>query len=127
MKKLFLTLVLITLTSILIGCQSNENEDEHEVIERAEGFINSLNEGSYEDAAAQLNDEMADALTPAILAELWQQLTVEFGDFKGHSFEETTEDQGHTIVFLAGEFERTSIRFQLTFDQDQQIAGFFIL
>lgn len=149
LKKYVRMLIVVFLGSfVLFGCNQTENPKEEqtnnqlteqpednngnlsnkdEIVEMAETYISLLVEGEYEEAVKYFDEQMKEQLTPEALEETWETLLDQTGNFIDQEFDSVNEtDDGHQVVLIKGLFEATDVTFTVTFDEDQQIAGFYI-
>lgn len=104
-----------------------ELDDTEEMIEKAESYISLLAEGEYEEVVKYFDETMKAELTPDALEEIWKTLLEQAGNFIDQEFDSTEQvDDGYQLVFINGLFEATDVTFTITFDEDGQIAGFFM-
>lgn len=104
-----------------------ELDDTEEMIEKAESYISLLAEGEYEEVVKYFDETMKAELTPDALEEIWETLLEQAGNFIDQEFDSTEQvDDGYQLVFINGLFEATDVTFTITFDEDGQIAGFFM-
>ncbi|WP_339226759.1 DUF3887 domain-containing protein [Oceanobacillus sp. FSL K6-2867] len=92
----------------------------------AEEFIEQLANEEFEAATAHFNDMMAVQLTPVALDELWVSLQDQLGGFIDQQYSSTEEVDDHQVVLIDGLFESADVVFSLAFDNNNQIAGFYI-
>lgn len=137
------SLIMFLLVSLfLVGCSTaDQPETEHgpaeaskadnvqgaeEIVSLAVAFIDDLAAGEYESATQHFDETMTKELPPEQLEALWNQLESQLGPFKGQQYASTEEQDGYRIVLLDGSFEQADVILQVTFDQNNQIAGFFV-
>src|SRR5690625_195916 len=127
MKRYILTLVVILFGSIfLIGCSETDESGELER-EMAETFITQLDEGEYEEAFKNFDETMKAEITPEGLEEIWETLVGQIGQFIDQEFDSIKKtDSAHNTVFIKGLFEADEVTFIITFNKDEQIAGFYV-
>lgn len=131
-KYAFLFLVMLGAALITYGCnQADEQGTENggqseELITTAEAFIQLLAEGQYDEAAQFFDDTMQEELPPSQLEDLWGTLREQAGEYKDLAYDSTEQADGYRIVVLNGSFASADVVFRVTFDDEAQIAGFFI-
>lgn len=103
-----------------------ENEADQEVIALAENFIAQLSEGQYEEAADKFDETMTEQLSPEELEELWESLKSQLGELIDYEYNRIEPVEGYEVVLINGVFNNADATFQVTVDEDQQIAGFYI-
>jgi len=146
MKKMLFLFIGILVTFVLVACadessddnpedtteeseETVENESEapdEELVTLANEFINNIATGEYEAASQQLNETMKEELTPEALDEMWVTVQDQVGEYISHEYNSTQEAEGYQVILLDGLFENSDVVFQVTFDENQQIAGFYI-
>ncbi len=89
-------------------------------------FIDELNEGNYEEATGNFDETMNEQVGAADLKEIWTDLNSQLGDFIDQEYNKTEEADGYQVVFITGTFNDADVTFQVTFDENEQIAGFFV-
>lgn len=125
MKKLVGMSVLIVLSLlVLAGC--NQGEDEA-IVGHAETFINQLSSGDYEAATENLDMTMAEQLTADDLEEMWLSLTEQLGEFIDQEYNRIEEVEEHRVVLITGIFNNIDVTFQVTFNDEEEIAGFYVM
>lgn len=83
--------------------------------------------GRYDEATALFDDRMKKELTPEKLSEVMKSMEARFGKIVNIGDEvENTQINGSRIVLVPVEFEKMSIRFRFTFNEDDQIIGFYM-
>lgn len=141
MKKFYLlSIVLVAIVAILSGCNQDDgqngantgegavegNKGDEEIIELAETFINRLSEGNYNEATENFDETMTEQLPREELEKLWTSLKEQFGDFIDQEYSSVEEVDGYQVVLLTGMFNDRDVTFQVTFDENRQIAGFYV-
>lgn len=128
MAKKFLRMVLILFLGaiMLVSCNQTDEPSE-EVIQKAEMYIHLLAEGKFEEAVEYFDETMKAELPPEALEEIWESLLEQVGDFIDQEFDSTKQTgDGYQLVLIDGLFEATDVTFTVTFDENEQIAGFFM-
>lgn len=105
---------------------TEDNQENDQLIDIAENFIHQLQEGNYDKATEQFDEVMTEQLSPDDLEELWSDLENQMGDFTEQTYDSTGEMDGYQLVFITGTFENAEVTFQVTFDEHQHIAGFYV-
>lgn len=105
---------------------SAEGEENELLISMAETFINQLNEGKYEEATENFDGTMSELLAAKDLEELWVGLNSQIGDFIDQEYASTEEADGHQVVLITGTFNDADVMFQVTFNKNEEIAGFYV-
>ena len=133
----YLHFILSILLGILAlsGCGGEEEHDsfqessEQEAnIVFAEESIMFLSEGQFDKATEYFDETMKEDLPAKELENVWSSLEKEFGSFQKQQYQKTEKvSEEYEIVLLEGSFEKGNVIFQVTLDQDEHIAGFYIL
>lgn len=106
--------------------EAPDDSPDEELVTLADEFINNITTGEYEAASQQLNETMKEELTPEALDEMWVTVQDQVGEYISHEYNSTQEAEGYQVILLDGLFENSDVVFQVTFDENQQIAGFYI-
>lgn len=136
MKRFKWMSLLLVLILLMVGC-SQEDEpteqgaddilDNDVIISMAEKFINQLNDGEYEKARENFDATMSAEVDVDGLKGIWESIEAELGDFIAQEYDSTEEIDGYRVVFINGTFNDSDIKFQVTFNEDNEIAGFFLV
>lgn len=140
MKKFkWLSLILVIIMVLAIGCSQDEGQDKGQgdqdenlnleneiIIDLAETFIDQLSDGDYQEATENFDATMADQIGAEDLEEIWLALEEQLGNFIDQEYSSTEEVDEYSLVLITGIFNDDNITFQVTFNEDEQIAGFFI-
>lgn len=110
---------------------ANENEENgeaapEEFVTLADQFITHIASEEYEEATQLFDDNMKEQLTPEAIDEMWLTVEDQFGEYIDHEYSSSQEVEGYQIILLDGLFENSDALFEVTFDENQQIAGFYI-
>lgn len=92
---------------------------------KARQLVELLASEKFADAASEFNTSMTQALPPAKLAEVWQQLKSQAGAFTEITATRRETAQGNTLFTLTSRFERTSLDVKVAFDSNAKVAGLF--
>ncbi|MFA9556331.1 DUF3887 domain-containing protein [Evansella sp. AB-rgal1] len=136
MSKYRIGLYSLMMVLFLAAC-NNGNDDgtnnaeeslnkEAKRVELAENFISLITEGDFEAATEHFDETMSDELPPEVLEELWESFQNQFGSFLEQKYLRTEATENYQVVFIQGLFEGTEAEFSITFDEELQIAGFFV-
>ena len=107
--------------------QENESSIDDETIAAAEKFIEQLSEGQYEEATANFDETMAEQVGAGELQEIWQSLEEQLGKFIASEYSEKEEVDDYEVILIKGVFNDADITFQVTVNEDLEIAGFYTL
>lgn len=126
MKKILIFLVIaITLSCpILLLAQSYKPNN---VEDLASFFVKLLAKEKFSDATEHFDSTMKEALSSEKLRELWKSIISQVGYFKGLNGIRTERREQYNIVFVAADFEKTSIDIKVVFNAKRQITGLFFL
>ena len=145
MKKIILIGILILLFMVfLTACTQTEEAKEEEekpgkpevendvadydeIVDLAEEFLNHLSSGEFEEARENFDQIMLDSLSEADLESLWVGLEDEFGSYFGHEFDSTAEADGYDLVYIRGNFNDRDVTFQIAFNENNEISGFYVI
>lgn len=122
MKKLLWIIALLLI--VLMGCSQPEDEP---IVGHAETFINQLSSGDYEAATQNLDMTMAEQLTADDLEEMWVSLTDQLGEFIDQEYSGMEEVEEHQVVLITGIFNNVDVTFQVAFNEEEEIAGFYVM
>lgn len=106
--------------------KNGSDEDTEEIVNLAEEFIEQLANGEFEIATQHFNGTMEAQLTPVALDELWVALEDQLGGFIDQEYSSIEQVDDHQVVLIDGLFESADVVFSVTFDNNNQIAGFYI-
>ena len=106
--------------------KNGSDEDTEEIVTLAEEFIGQLANGEFETATQHFNGTMEAQLTPVALDELWVALEDQLGGFIDQEYSSIEQVDDHQVVLIDGLFESADVVFSVTFDNNNQIAGFYI-
>ena len=95
------------------------------LIALAHTLINQLATGDYAGAEASFDDTMSAQMPSAKLAEVWGQVTAQYGAFKSQGNVQTGAQQGYIVVVTECEFENGNILIRVVFDSADKVAGLF--
>lgn len=144
-KLKFLGLLTLVVVVLFTGCTESDQpfEDDpskelpeevtsdivenEEIINMAEEFINQLNEGDYDRATENFDSAMNDAIDAEGLEQLWLEIENDFGNLISQEFDTILESQGYKSVLITGIFNDRDITFQVVFNENNEISGFFLV
>lgn len=109
------------------GQTTEEQGEDEEVIAVAENFMDQLSKGLYEEATEPFDETMTEQLGSEELEELWKSVQDQLGEIIDYEFQQIDESDGYQAVFFDVVFNDNDATIQVTLDENQQIAGFFIL
>jgi hypothetical protein len=136
MKKRILTsaVTLIAVMFLLSGCFLNtdlaKSFDEKQVIEKGKQFVAMINDGNYDGCAEWFSDSMKKEATAADVKKLVEDKTTgagSFVSFTGGTVSGTSQDgKDYAVCILVAKYEnKEKVQYNVTFDTDMKVAGFF--
>lgn len=127
MKKMYLILLGICMIALLAGCGGKVDDTVAQTyISKATDVVQLLNNGEYEKITEQFDETMKAALTAEKLAEGIEPLLVASGEFKEIDKQSVQEKDGMKIVVLIAKHSEDKRIYTITYDANDQIAGFYI-
>jgi major membrane immunogen (membrane-anchored lipoprotein) len=107
--------------------KTDKSQDNSEIIDIAETFINLLNDGEYEKATENFDETMNKEMGPDKLKELWEAIEIEFGNFIDQDYDSTGEHEEYQLVFIKATFNDQDVTFRIVFNENNEIAGLFVV
>ncbi len=95
------------------------------LIALAHSLISQLAAGDFAGAEAGFDETMRAQLPLAKLAEVWGQLTGQYGAFKSQGNVQTGAQQGYVAVVTECQFENGNLLARVVFDSAGKVAGLF--
>ena len=116
-----LTLILAaTVTTAGLEAQTRERA----AIDHARRIFDLIRAEQFEAVTREFNTQVAAALSPAQMREVWSSLRTQFGAFTAMIDEQaTTPTPGVTAVVLGCQFEKAALNVIVAFDAQDKIAG----
>lgn len=103
---------------------------ETEVRTQAETVIQFLSGGDYESLRQCANEKMTSVLTDDFLEKVKGNFGPEWGEFRSYgniySAQVTQMGKTYAVVQVNASFEKVSITFNISFDQDMKLAGLYM-
>lgn len=129
MKK---ALGLVVVALLIAACSSSEASDEAVPVEdlasRAGEVTDQLAENNWGAVRADFDANMSEKLTEDLLATAWAQVTGSKGTYESRGEPEQIPKPGDFVVFdTPMTFADGQMKSRVTFNEDGQIAGLFIL
>lgn len=121
MYKLAALLYVFLLTMPSLRAQ----DDSTRFSKLGENFIECLSREKYAEAMANFDAAMQEALPADKVAQIWQSLQFQGGEFLGAEYLRTDKYQEYHLVFVACKFQRADYEAKVVFNQAGQIAGLF--
>lgn len=94
------------------------------LIVKARAFLEALNRGDFQAAAADFDATMMEVSGPDKLAEFWKQVPDRLGGFKRQTAERRDKIGQYDAVYVTCEFEKVTLDARVVFDNAGKIAGF---
>jgi len=92
---------------------------------KAKTFVDLLAKKDFQTAETYFSDEVKAQLSVEKLAEVLNSLTPQVGNFKGQTGVKTEKINDMEVVVITVEFEKANLDFQISFDKNGKIGGFF--
>lgn len=93
----------------------------------AMAWVNLLQDGDFEAAGARVDPEVPeDAMSPASLATIWDQLSGQLGALETLEPGTVTEHQQYHIVDMPAAFQNQSVVLRVVLTDSLQVSGFFV-
>lgn len=126
-KFKLISLVFLSLI-FLIGCDIGEEimQQTDQAIEIASTFVDHLHKGEYAEATQLFDQKFQEELSEDELAEAWHQITEQFGAYIGHEYKEIKSLAQYQVIVIEATFPENNVFFEISFDENNKIAGFSI-
>jgi uncharacterized protein DUF3887 len=110
----------------------NEHEKDEKgdkaIIESAENFVNAFKEDDVNGMYGAFAEELKKQLPKEKMNGLREAMEPQFGEMKGILGTRIEKNENDNLVFVTVQFgEDKTMDFQLSFDQDDKINGFYIV
>lgn len=103
---------------------------ESEVRAQAEAVIQSLSGSDYESLRQYADEKMSSVLTDDFLEKAKDNFGPEWGEFRSYgniySAQVTQMGKTYAVVQVNASFEKVSITFNISFDQNMKLAGLYM-
>jgi dienelactone hydrolase len=119
MSNVILFLLFTFFISANVFAQNTDN------VSKARTFIELLAKKDFQTAETYFSDEVKAQLSAAKLAEVLNSLTPQVGNFKRQSDVKSEKLKDFEIVVITVEYEKANLDFQMSFDKNGKIGGFF--
>jgi len=120
MKKLLLTLIFCTLSTIMFA-QVNRNTEISKLV------ITSFQEKEFSKIVETFDQNMKTALPAEKLKLVWNDLNNKCGKFQKMSEITAGKIQTYDVTYTLCHFENVKLKMKLVFDKDNKIAGLFFV
>lgn len=121
-QRNFLIIGCIIVASLLASCQK-----ENLARDAAEQFIGFIADGEYEKAYEQLDESMKNSIEQTDLSYIWIALELSSGENESLTYDKTEQDDDRQVVYINGVFSEGDVTFMITVNEDQEVAGFFVV
>lgn len=129
MNFFFRLILCLTIAALLVGCAGVSAADavfsEPELERRARDFITRMEAGEYKEARQYFTTRMKLALTQQKLADVWDSLQLQAGNFVQQGDARFESEAGYQIVYVTCRFGLSALDARVVFDQKGKIAGLF--
>lgn len=127
-KRGFVLFLLIMLAVTAISCGNDSKIEapalEGEITDLADDFISSMVNGDYEQAVDDYFDATMKRAMPAnTLAETWETLLEQVGQYEGEVSKRTEEADGYDVVIATTKFQNAFIDIRVVYNSDKRISG----
>jgi len=114
---------LIILTFMAIWPRHNSMAQADGLAERAAQIVTQLSDHDLSAASADFDSTMKAALAGEKLAEAWNGLLGQVGQYKGQKSRRAEEYAGYRLIVVTAEFEKADIDIRVAFDTAGRVAG----
>jgi len=123
------TTVLIFIIILSMNCttRSQPIENEDKLVGISTEILENLVNGHYSKTTKDFNDKVIQALSPEKLAEVYEGLTSQIGNYKEKGETITDVIDGYRIVYIIMKFEKSPFKLKVAFDNDDKVAGLFLI
>jgi hypothetical protein len=115
--------LLIALMVIFGSSRTSVAAQDDAAKEHAKQIIELIRQEKFEEVAKEFNAQVAAALPPQRLAEVWGMIRGQAGDFKSIIDQQTLNQAGNTVVITGCQFEKTPLNVIVAFDGDNKVSG----
>lgn len=117
---------MICVMLLLAGCGNKVDDAVAQTyISKAEKIVQHINNSEFEQITEQFDETMKANLTAEQLSEITPILTAS-GEFKSIKKQSVEEKDGYKVVVLVAEYSKENRIFTITYNDSEQIAGFFV-
>jgi dienelactone hydrolase len=93
----------------------------------SQNTIRQFQEGKIDSVFSYLNDDMRGRLNKETLAQIWSQLQVSMGAFKGIGKPNGMKFETYYQIETQLRFEKQNLRYRLAFDKNNRISGMYFV
>jgi len=125
MKKLVLLTMAVVLLLAACGKNTVDESEAAQYIEKSKEAITLLNEEKFDDMREMFDATMKDSLSVEQLKEV-SDIVKESGEFVNFEKVSVAKKEQYFVASIAAEYKEDKRVYTITFDDQQQIAGFFV-
>lgn len=126
MKKWTVLFGSLLIVLLLAACGNKVDEEtSSKYVEKAEGIVQLLNDGQYDEVYEQLNASIKSQLTAEQLAEIEPVLEAS-GAYEGMEKQSVEEKDGLHVVVIVGKHPEENRIYTVTYDGNDEITGLFV-
>jgi pimeloyl-ACP methyl ester carboxylesterase len=89
-------------------------------------FFEQMGKGNWTGAMAYMDANAKKSVTPDVLKKIWQQIELQYGEWKGFTSQKSATDESYNIIYADNDFSRAKITFRVVLDNQHKILGFFL-
>jgi hypothetical protein len=123
---IYLLIVIFITSSIAVSSIDQDGAENDDLISFAGDLLDLLVEEKFDSLAMHFDDQMSTALPVEQLAQTWQTVLMQAGNFKRKVDEQTLTQQGYDVVIFRCEFENAFLNAQFVFNEKREISGLFL-
>jgi dienelactone hydrolase len=121
MHRSFRKLLLLPVLLLFHGTETHAQSQEP--VAHARRILELLQQGKAPEVAKEFNAQMAAALPPEVLGQVWASMGAQVGAFKSEIAQQSASVRTGTTVTLGVQFERAALNMVVAFDADNRISG----
>ena len=126
MKKWTVLFGSLLMVLLLAACGNKVDEEtSSKYVEKAEGIVQLLNDGQYDEVYEQLNASMKSQLSAEQLAEIEPVLEAS-GSYDAIEKQSVEEKDGLHVVVIVGKHREENRIYTVTYDGNDEITGLFV-
>jgi hypothetical protein len=129
-RKIIIALALILSLILIVGCAKKDVAPIVEDAEqRARQFVGFLYNSEFEEANKMLAGITVKALKEqdTSLEDIWNDITIQAGEFKEIKETKVTEEMGYSCVYITCDFKNESLNIKVVLDKEGKVAGLFFI
>lgn len=129
MKKIYRVITIMMFGLMLVGCgpkPASSNFNEEELKKASEEIINNFNKKECDEIISRGNEAMSAPGIEEQLEEVWNVVDDKLGEFKSITKVVIQDINGEALVTSFSEFENGKANFEISFNEEMQMTGFYI-